>query len=143
MIDTLYNVPVKLFGLTGGFMSAADSKLERKVEYGVLSSFYAPLLTERQRSMLDLYCNEDFSLAEAAKQLGVTRQCVNDTLQRAFAKLDELEEALHLAARFERQRQVVADCRELIRRSLSETGDCEPLRLAAKRLDDYLHEEET
>lgn len=123
-------------------MSAGESKLERKVEYGVLSSFYAPLLTDRQRSMLDLYCNEDFSLAEAAKQLGVTRQCVNDTLNRAFARLDELEEALHLVSRFDRQREVMAECRDLIRQGMEAPGGSARLLEAAGRLDEYLHEEE-
>ncbi len=123
-------------------MSVGESKLERKVEYGVLSSFYAPLLTDRQRSMLDLYCNEDFSLAEAAKQLGVTRQCVNDTLNRAFARLDELEGALHLVSRFDRQREIMAECRDLIRQAMEAPGDNARLLKAASRLDEYLHEEE-
>lgn len=123
-------------------MSVNESKLDRKVEYGVLFSFYAALLTQRQRSMISLYCDEDFSLAEVAKQLGVTRQCVNDTLQRAFTRLDELEDGLHLAARFDRQRAVMAECRELIRLGLEGVDVPGNLSLAVRRLDDYLHEED-
>ena len=31
-------------------MAIGESKLDKKVEYGVLSSFYGALLTQRQRS---------------------------------------------------------------------------------------------
>ena len=123
-------------------MADVESKLDKKVEYGVQSSFYGALLTERQRSMLTLYCDEDLSLAEVAKQLHVTRQCVNDTLQRAFQRLDELENSLCLMARFERQREVMAACRDLIK--LSQNGVDAGINLdqAVRRLDNYLREED-
>ena len=123
-------------------MADVESKLDKKVEYGVLSSFYGALLTERQRSMLTLYCDEDLSLAEVAKQLHVTRQCVNDTLQRAFQRLDELENSLCLMSRFERQREVMATCRDLIK--LSQNGVDAGINLdqAVRRLDNYLREED-
>ena len=123
-------------------MADVESKLDKKVEYGVLSSFYGALLTERQRSMLTLYCDEDLSLAEVAKQLHVTRQCVNDTLQRAFQRLDELENSLNLMARFERQREAMAVCRDLIK--LSQNGVDAGINLdqAVRRLDNYLREED-
>ena len=123
-------------------MAIGESKLDKKVEYGVLSSFYGALLTERQRSMLMLYCDEDLSLAEVAKQLDVTRQCVNDTLQRAFQRLDELENSLNLMARFERQREVMAVCRDLIKLSQNGVDAVYNLDQAARRLDDYLREED-
>lgn len=123
-------------------MADVESKLDKKVEYGVLSSFYGALLTERQRSMLTLYCDEDLSLAEVAKQLHVTRQCVNDTLQRAFQRLDELENSLCLMSRFERQREVMVACRDLIK--LSQNGVDAKINLdqAVRRLDNYLREED-
>ena len=123
-------------------MADVENKLDKKVEYSVLSSFYGALLTERQRSMLTLYCDEDLTLAEVAKQLHVTRQCVNDTLQRAFQRLDELENSLCLMARFERQREVMAACRDLIK--LSQNGVDAGINLdqAVRRLDNYLREED-
>ena len=123
-------------------MADSISKLDKKVEYGVLSSFYGALLTERQRTMLGLYCDEDLSLAEVAKQLSVTRQCVNDTLQRAFKRLDELEESMHLAVKFDRQRETMAACRHLIKVSLEGKDIKKNLELAAGWLDDYLNEED-
>ncbi|MFR2020930.1 MAG: hypothetical protein ACLS6G_10715 [Christensenellales bacterium] len=47
-----------------------------RIEIGWLFDFYGPLLTERQRKLLALYCNEDFSfrksLPEKAFQTGFT-----------------------------------------------------------------------
>ena len=118
------------------------NRLESKVDYGLLSSFYGALLTRRQNSMLHLYCDEDLSLAEVAKQLGVTRQCVNDTINRAFLKLDELESLLGLMDRFLQQRNIMRSCRDLIDLSLQGVNIQVNLQSAAKKLDDYLREED-
>lgn len=118
------------------------NRLESKVDYGLLSSFYGALLTRRQSSMLQLYCDEDLSLAEVAKQLGVTRQCVNDTINRAFLKLDELENLLGLMDRFLQQRNIMRSCRDLINLGLQGIDTHDNLESAAKKLDDYLREED-
>ena len=123
-------------------MSAKPNRLERKVDYGLLSSYYGALLTLRQVSMLHLYCDEDLSLAEVAKQLGVTRQCVNDTLNRAFERLDELESLLGLMDRFDKQRNTMRTCRRLIDLSLQGIDFQDNLQSAARQLDDYLREED-
>ena len=36
-----------------------------RIEIGWLFDFYGPLLTERQRKLLALYCNEDFSFRKS------------------------------------------------------------------------------
>ena len=116
------------------------NRLESKVDYGLLSSFYGALLTTRQSSMLQLYCDEDLSIAEVAKQLGVTRQCVNDTLNRAFERLDELESLLGLMDRFIQQRKIMRSCRDLIEQGLQGDNSQINLQTAARILDDYLRE---
>lgn len=118
------------------------NRLESKVDYGLLSSFYGALLTLRQRSMLQLYCDEDLSAAEVAKQLGVTRQCVNDTLTRAFNRLDELENILGLMDRFAKQRFVMRNCRDLINQSLRGEDSKNNLLFAVTIIDNYLREED-
>ena len=81
-------------------MSVVDTRLNRKVEYGMLASFYVSLLTDRQLSVIRLYCNEDLSYGEIAEQLGISRQGVSSTLLRSFDKLDQLEKDLGLAKTF-------------------------------------------
>ena len=47
---------------------------EKNLEVGLLLDFYGDILPERRREMIELYYNDDLSLAEVAEQLGVTRQ---------------------------------------------------------------------
>lgn len=66
----------------------------------MLYDFYGDLLTERQKEFYDLYYNEDYSLAEIAENVGITRQGVRDVLVRAEAILSEMEEKTGIVARF-------------------------------------------
>ena len=124
-------------------MSERGSGLERRVDYGVLTSFYGSLLTARQQAMLGLYCDEDLGLAEIAKHLGVPRQCVNDTLNRAFERLDQLEEGLGLVRRFASQQEAITTCRCLIEQAMAGENVSDNLSRASRLLNDYLQEEET
>lgn len=66
----------------------------------MLHDFYGELLTEKQSRAIDLYYNEDLSLAEIAEPLGVTRQGVRDAIKRGEKQLLEYEEKLGLITRF-------------------------------------------
>ena len=76
--------------------------LNRKVDLAFLSAFYGGMLTEKQRRVLSLHCEEDLSLGEIADEVGITRQAVHETLSRAAARLTEMEDKLGAAARFRR-----------------------------------------
>ena len=74
--------------------------VEARVELTTLLDFYGPLLTEHRREVMRLHCEEDLSLAEIAEQLSITRQGVNDAVQKARRQLFDYEEKLGLAARY-------------------------------------------
>lgn len=95
-------------------MAGIDERLNKKVDYGRLSSFYGPLLTDNQRLLVRLYCDEDLSLSEIAGQLSITRQGVCDAMNRAFSKLDDLESKLGLSRRFGSMTQQMANLRAAI-----------------------------
>ena len=80
----------------------AQEDLEKKVDLAFLAAFYGGLLTENQRRVLSLHCEEDLSLGEIAEEVGISRQAVHEALTRAAAKLAEWESALGMAARFRR-----------------------------------------
>ena len=63
--------------------------------------FYGEILSERKRTVLDLYYNDDLSLAEIAQEIGISRQGVRELLKKAEEELRFFEEKLGLAARFE------------------------------------------
>ena len=123
-------------------MAQRGTDLNKKFDYGLLNSYYGALLTSRQRSMLGLYCDEDLTLAEVADQLSVSRQCVSDTLQRAYERLDQLEATLGLIRRFDQMQASVSVCRALILKALGPGDNRDSLNQAIKVLDDYLEGEE-
>ena len=49
----------------------------------LLYDFYGALLTEKQRSVMALYHEENLSLSEIADEYGISRQAVHDTLKKA------------------------------------------------------------
>lgn len=62
-----------------------------------LFDIYAPLLSERQIDIMNLYYNEDESLAEIAENTGITRQGVRDWIKKTEAQLLQYERAMKLA----------------------------------------------
>ena len=63
----------------------------------MLFDFYGDVLTERKKEVLDMYYNEDLSLAEIAEQIGISRQGVRDLIKKAEEEIFFLEEKLGLA----------------------------------------------
>lgn len=72
----------------------------KNLEVALLLDFYGEMLTEKQREVIDLYYNQDLSLAEIAEIAHITRQGVRDSIKRGEAMLFEFEGRLHLAERF-------------------------------------------
>lgn len=82
------------------------------MEIALLFDFYGDMLTEKQRSVIELYYEEDLSLAEIAENQHITRQGVRDSIKRAETQMLEMEERLGLRARFDEMRDGFADiCR--------------------------------
>ena len=74
---------------------------EKNLEIGFLLDFYGEVLSERKRTVLDFYYNDDLSLAEVAAETGITRQGVRDRIKRAEQQLFEFEQKLGLLSRFQ------------------------------------------
>jgi len=62
-----------------------------------LVDIYGNALSERQRDVVDLYYNEDLSLAEISEHCGITRQGVRDAIRHGVESLHSLESALHFS----------------------------------------------
>jgi len=73
---------------------------EKNMNISFLLDFYGDVLTEKQREIMDLYYNEDLSLAEIAESNGLTRQGVRHVIKKAEDALTDLESKLGLADRF-------------------------------------------
>ena len=70
---------------------------EKNLNVGYLLDFYGDILPERKRSVMDMYYNEDFSLAEIAAEIGISRQGVRDIIKKSEDELFFYEEKLGLA----------------------------------------------
>lgn len=96
--------------------------MEKRVELSLLMDFYGPLLTEKRRDVMRLYCDEDMGLQEIADQLDISRQGVYDAVKTASAALERYEEALGLADRYRRIGKEIRTCRELLSSVRAEPG---------------------
>jgi predicted DNA-binding protein YlxM (UPF0122 family) len=85
------------------------------VQISLLLDFYAPLLTKKQRELLDLHYNQDYSLAEIGEFEGISRQAVMDSVRRGEQTLLKLEQKLGLMRRYRSTCALVDDCLELSR----------------------------
>ena len=72
---------------------------EKNLNIGYLLDFYGDLLSDRKRSVMEMYYNEDLSLAEIAQEIGISRQGVHETIKKSEDELLFYEEKLGLAKR--------------------------------------------
>ena len=89
---------------------------EKNLEIGYLLDFYGDILPERRRDIMDLYYNDDLSLAEIAEQMGITRQAVRDSIKKTEQELFFYEEKLGLAKKFREAAEHAARLRTLAQR---------------------------
>lgn len=107
----------------------AQEELEKKVELAWLLAFYGGMLTEKQREVLRLHCEEDLSLAEIAQEAGISRQGVHEQLSRAARKLFEMEEKLGVASRYARVQRGLEAGLDALRRGDASAAEQQLLRL--------------
>lgn len=87
--------------------------MEKIVEQGLLYDFYGELLTEHQKRIYEDVVYNDFSLAEIAKENGISRQGVHDLVRRCDRSLQEYEDKLHLVERFLKIKNQISRLEEL------------------------------
>lgn len=91
--------------------------IEKDYRVSLLLDFYGEMLTQKQREVIELYYNEDLSLAEIAEHAHITRQGVRDCVKRGEAALFEMEERLGLAERFsavrDRLEHIIDDAQQI------------------------------
>lgn len=87
--------------------------MSKNLNIAFLLDFYGDILTPKQYNVIDLYYNEDLSLAEISEHCGITRQGVRDSIKRGEAILTEMEQKLKLASRFTKFHSAVEQIYEL------------------------------
>ena len=87
--------------------------MDKNVKIAILLDIYGELLTDKQQDILDLYYNQNLSLAEIAEEMSVTRQAVRDSIVKGENKLFRIRRK---ARNYEKGRQTrKADTKDIIR----------------------------
>lgn len=86
---------------------------EKNLELGYLLDFYGELLSERKRTVMDMYYNEDLSLAEIAAEIGISRQGARDIIKKSEEELLFFEEKLGLAKKLQGVSNKASELKEI------------------------------
>lgn len=98
----------------------------KKLKYLQLWDTYAPLLTETQRDMCEMYYMLDLSLSEIAEQKGVSKQSVSDTLKTSRQLMDSYEERLHFCDIMQTYSLTVSDMMTRVTNAVGEFAQSHP-----------------
>lgn len=99
--------------------------IEQLLHLSALFDLYGALLTEKQQDCLRMHLFEDFSLSEIGEALGISRQAVYDNIHRSQKAMEDYEEKLGLAHRYQLERQELANIYESIERLRTPENDAE------------------
>lgn len=117
--------------------------IEKMVEIGLLFEQYKELLTEKQKEIVSLYYEEDYSLGEISENLNVSRQGIYDTLKRSEKILKDYDNKLNLLYRFQEQEKLVKNIVDKIvdiKQNLLQNRDCANLIPKLENIEDICRE---
>ena len=80
----------------------------------LLYDFYGKLLTDKKRQVMEMYHEDDMSLAEIADDMGITRAAVYDSLKSAEHQLEKYEDKLGLLTKYEEDSDLAARAADII-----------------------------
>ncbi|AMA63266.1 MAG: putative DNA-binding protein [Kurthia gibsonii] len=101
--------------------------LDKTTRMNFLFDFYQALLTDKQRSYMQLYYLDDLSLGEIAESYEVSRQAVYDNIRRTEAMLEEYEEKLQLFHKFKKRQKITDKLSACLQDDTTEKADLLPL----------------
>jgi len=79
--------------------------MAKELKFVMLLDCYGDLLTDHQRSIMEMYYCDDLSLAEIGQPMNITRQAVRSIIKRTEDILLNYEEKLGFAEKLGRMRE--------------------------------------
>ena len=133
----------KVNNLYSMYHGSVIMNIEKMVEIGLLFEQYKELLTDKQREIVSLYYEEDYSLGEISENLNVSRQGIYDTLKRSEKILKDYENKLHLVEKIQEQEKItktIIDKIVDIKQDLLQNRDCANLIPKIENIEDICRE---
>jgi len=100
--------------------------LNKTIEIIELYDVYQDLLTEKQRTYIEAYYFDDYSLSEIAENLKVSRNAVFDLIKRTVQKMYEYEKKLMLRVKNQK--------RNIIFKQIEDESDQKKIRILIEEL---------
>ena len=113
----------------------AASDFDDRIRFGSLFEIYGALLTKKQQECLELYFCEDYSLAEIADVMRVSRQAIHDLLKRVEQTLEHYEEMLGFLRRMEKTRMLTEEAEALLEDAAGAGSNAKNTRPGSKESD--------
>jgi len=103
--------------------------ISKDFEVTMLYDLYRSLLTEKQRDILDMYYNLNYTLSEIAQNEGISRQAALDAINRGREKLYDTEDRVRLYAKYRKTMDVL---NALVKEAKGMPGEIR------KKIEDYV-----
>lgn len=82
--------------------------MEDRVQISLLMDLYGPLLTEKQREVMEIYYDDDLSLGEISELNHTSRQATYDLIKRCCKLLRTYENKLNLLQKSMNRKKKIA-----------------------------------
>ena len=96
--------------------------MDKLLEITLLYDFYGELLTDKQKSVMELYYLHDLTLNEIAGEHGITRQAVLDMIKRTEKLLNQYEQKLGLVSKYLEQKAKLERITDKLNGIIKENG---------------------
>ena len=137
-------------GLTSGGKSGYTCKADdfyrqeaagnvKDLRFAMLLDCYGEFLTPHQYRLTELYYCADLSLSEIAEIVGITRQGVRDGIKRGEQILQEMEDKLQFAARFNALRENYSAIASTLQSIQTQTANQPQVQTACREAMEAVH----
>lgn len=88
--------------------------MDERTNILILFDIYGELLTEKQKTIMDYYYNDDLSLSEIGENGKISRQAIYDTIKKCEKILNNYEKKLQLLKRTKHIKKEKKEIEELL-----------------------------
>ena len=122
-------------------MIAKVMNVNEILEKALLYDFYGELLTDHQKDIFEQFVLEDLSLGEIARDAGISRQGVHDTVKRCQKTLEGYENKLHLVEKFLSIKEKVHTLNQVLDNCVEEETEPKIIADRIRKISDTIIEE--